>query len=165
MFILSITGPNGLCIDIFGPKTGRNNDLAVLSRSGIVSRLERMFGHASPFRVFGDSAYRTDGHVISHRHSGVLVGEQEEAESTCMSAQRTSVEHFFGITVNLWRHVDFRGNIRILTGGDSGRTYRLAVLLTNMHTCANGGNQISLKFGISPPSLHTYMRGGIVPQI
>ncbi|CAN0455769.1 unnamed protein product, partial [Ascophyllum nodosum] len=35
--------------------------------------------------------------------------------------------------------------------------YRVSVFLTNLHTCLNGGNQISDYFGVKPPTAEQYL--------
>jgi len=56
----SIVAPNGLFMDMFGPLTGRNNDLELVARLNITARLESLFGAGNPngYRIFGDSIYR-----------------------------------------------------------------------------------------------------------
>ena len=74
-----------------------------------------------------------------------------------MSGVRQSVEWTFGRMKILWSFIDFKKNHKLLLS-PIGQVINVAMLLTNCHTCYNGGNQISYFFSMTPPSLREYLQ-------
>ncbi|ETL49075.1 hypothetical protein L916_01383 [Phytophthora nicotianae] len=74
-----------------------------------------------------------------------------------MSRVRVSVEWSYGQVTNYWTALDFKRQARIGVQ-PVGSMYRVAVLLTNCITCTRGGNSISDYFGLSPPSLRSFLQ-------
>jgi len=91
-------------------------------------------------------------------YKGVLTCDQELFNRD-MSKARISVEWGFAAIVALWPFLDYRKKHHILHS-PVGLYFGVANVLTNMHTCLARGNQISRKFGLDPPDLYAYMRGG-----
>lgn len=73
-----------------------------------------------------------------------------------MSSVREAVEWGFAKVTTNWAYVDFPANQR-LELQPVAAYYKLAVLLTNAHTCVYG-SQTSGRFGIEPPTLQEYFR-------
>ncbi|KAJ8914011.1 hypothetical protein NQ315_012034 [Exocentrus adspersus] len=59
-----------------------------------------------------------------------------------MRAMRISVEWGFGKVIQLFAFLDFRKNQKLLLQNLSN-LYRVAVLLTNCHTCLYGGFRLN----------------------
>lgn len=71
-----------------------------------------------------------------------------------MSAVRQVVEWGFGKTVALLAFLDFKKSQKIILQ-NVPQMYKVGTILTNCHTCLYG-SQISMYFGLRPPSLQEY---------
>jgi len=91
-------------------------------------------------------------------YKGVMTVAQR-AFNRDMAPARVTVEWGFGKIVNLWPFLDYRKKQKVLLS-PVGLYFPVANVLTNIHTCLSGGNIASLEFGLSPPALVDYMRGG-----
>ena len=76
-----------------------------------------------------------------------------------MSSERIAAEWGFDKIVQLWPFLDYRKKHKVLLA-PVGRHFAVANVLTNIHTILSGGNVISERYGLSPPSLDAYMAGG-----
>ncbi|EOD29632.1 hypothetical protein EMIHUDRAFT_113665 [Emiliania huxleyi CCMP1516] len=172
--------PNGMQPYPFGPVNGSRHDSTVLSRSRIVQILHDLCrggpfawmpgGLGQDYCLFGDSAYPISA-FLWRMYKGAMTPAQQFFNST-MSPARVTVEWGFGKIVNLWPFLDYRkkSKARPLTPPHThalqvllspvGLYFPVANVLTNMHTCLARGNIVSYEFGLAPPELHEYMRGG-----
>ena len=159
----------GLCPYLFGPVNGSRHDSTVLRRSRILQILHdvcrggplafhgRRNGLGEDFRLFGDSAYPLTT-FLYRMYKGIMAPWQR-AFNRDMSPERVSVEWGFGKMVQLWPFLDYRKKHKVLLS-PVGRLFAVGNILTNMHTCLSGGNIVSERFGLAPPSLDAYMAGG-----
>jgi len=61
--------PNGMCGDLFGPKSYRDSDVDLLEFSGLVPALFEVTRGGKQFAVYGDGVFPTVGNLIS-KHVG-----------------------------------------------------------------------------------------------
>ena len=73
-----------------------------------------------------------------------------------MSSVREAVEWGFGKVLNYFAFVDFKKNLTIELSA-VGKTYIVAVLLANAHTCLYQ-SQTGTFFKAEPPRLENYFR-------
>ena len=158
----SVIAPNGLIVDLFGAIVGRRSDSYMLTRSDLLTRMAQLVGLAgAPYYLYGDPAYPLSMYIL-RGYKGAMTAAQR-AFSTEMSRLRGSVEWGFSLVIADWTYVDYKKNLKLLQQ-PIGKMYFVACLLTNMKTCMTAshafdgyGNEIALKFRVSPPSLHDYL--------
>ena len=148
---------------------GSRHDSTVLRRSQVIQILHdicrggpQAWGGAQnglgvDYRLFGDSAYPLST-WLWRMYKGVMHARQR-AFNRDMSGERIAVEWGFALIVQLWPFLDYRKKHKVLHA-PVGRHFAVANLLTNMHTILSGGNVISLRYELEPPSLAAYMAGG-----
>jgi len=110
---------------------------------------DRLVVNGKRYVIYGDPAYGLNDVILAGFKGAVPTKDQAELNKR-MSSVRVSVEWGFGIVICLWAHVNFK-KTQTLWGTAVGKMYAVAVLLTNIHTCMRGGNQISDFFALSPP--------------
>ena len=156
----AVTGPDGLVNSLAGPVSAALGDWALWHESGIEEELQRTFAdipdHAIPL-IYGDPAYTGAYGVIGAftRQPGQQLSEAEKQFNTTMSSVRITIEQIFGRTVKLWASNSHKATLRI---GHSpvAAPYFVAIFLTNIHTIMHG-NQVSMYFGVQPPTLEEYL--------
>jgi len=134
------------------------------SSSNTTPRLTALFaGLATPFRCLGDGIYHVTT-VIVRRFRFAQLTPAQIAVNKALSSEREAVEHGFAKIFNLWKYTDHEMNVCLLKSAiGCGKAFRVAVLLTNFHSCMRG-NQVATHFGCSPPSISSYLNGGTAPQ-
>jgi len=155
----------------FGPVNGARHDGTVLRRSRILPILHDVCrggplawsgapnGLGEDYRLFGDSAYPLTT-FLWRMYKGVLAAAGWRAAFNAdMSPERATAEWGFGKIVGLWPFLDYRKKHKVLLS-PVGRHFGVANVLTNMHTILSDGNALSRRYGLEPPSLDAYMRGG-----
>ena len=73
-----------------------------------------------------------------------------------MRSLRVTVEWGFGKVIQIFAFLDYFKKNQKLLWQQVSRMYKVAVLLTNCHTCLYGGNN-SQYFNINPPQLEEYL--------
>jgi hypothetical protein len=65
----SLELPNGMCADLYGPMSFRNNDLTTMDESRLNERLERLFTEGETrYKAYGDGIFRQQNvHQQTHR--------------------------------------------------------------------------------------------------
>lgn len=160
----AIALPNGLIGHLSGPYRAPQNDAGVLAESKLLEKLAAYAvqpgSHEGDpvwqryFQVYGDSAYGVSPHILSpFARVGEMTPEEEEWNSA-MGSVRISVEHAFGLVLQDWPYLNAFWKQKIF-GNACGLFYRVAVILTNAHSCLVP-NQTAQRFGCSPPDLHEY---------
>ena len=103
------------------------------------------------------------GPSLQARYDARRVVVLQRAFSTAMSRLRESVEWGFALVLRDWAFLDRKKNLKLFKQ-PIGKLFFVGALLANMKTCVTAshaldgyGNQIALKFGVSPPSLHDYL--------
>ncbi|ETI53405.1 hypothetical protein F441_03643 [Phytophthora nicotianae CJ01A1] len=154
----TLSTPDGLITHVYGPFPGRNHDIKLFKDSRIANVI-RGDARFKPYRIYGDQAYGNDS-VLSSPFTGAVanLSREQKLVNKSMSKVRVSVEWGYGQVVNYWTALDLKRQARSGTQ-PVGSMYRVAILLTNCLTCANGGNTISDYFRLPPPSLEEYLKG------
>ena len=156
----AIVTPDGLIIAMDGPYEGPANDVTMLVDSGVVNRLERMFEELPEEQwlyLYGDKAYSCNRFVLSP-YIGDRLTPGEVAFNESMQEARLAVEWVFGWVNSKFTANQFRHNLKVGLQ-PVGQIWMVSVLLANCLTCLRGGNQVSKKFGMSPPSIEQYIAG------
>ena len=103
--------------------------------------------------VYGDPAYPLRVHLQGPLKCGVLT-DQMKAYNAFISAVRSSVEWLFGDTINCFKCLDFKKNLK-LDLSRVGKMYIVSAHLQNALTCLYG-NQTSSFLDLKPPTLEEY---------
>ncbi|XP_038069925.1 uncharacterized protein LOC119739165 isoform X1 [Patiria miniata] len=152
----SVVTTNGLIANMFGQMEGRRHDSALLTESNLMEDLQMLPDHSSgdTFRLNGDTAYPLRLQ-LQGPFKGANLTEDQRLFNKKMSSVRECVEWAFGKVVSLFAFVDFKKNQKLYLQS-VGKTYKVAVLMTNCHTCLCG-SQNSDYFGVRPPRLEEYL--------
>ena len=151
--------PDGIIAHLAGPYEGRRNDTGILTDSAftmfMASKLQ-LWG--MNLVMYADAGYLGNSVTFIAPHTqrhGVSLTPDQVTENLRMSNMRVCVEHAFGKICNLWPYVMHYRQLKTMLQ-PVGLYYRLAVLLTNCHTCLYGC-QTSDAFSFRPPTLHHYL--------
>lgn len=158
-----IVTPDGIIL-LQGPWLGPTGDWRIWKESGIEDFLRQLFdieGVHSDERLYlyGDPAYHPGFGIMGpFRPEGAnfTLSPEEEAANVVMSGQRIVVEWAFGLVTKYWGFNSYKPAHKPGLSPVAGY-YIVSVLLTNIQTCLKGGNQISDKYRLSPPSLERYL--------
>ena len=155
-----VVTPDGIVVDLFGPELGARHDVHLLNESGLLLTLAQHMTSPSgdPYLLYGDPAYGMSTHLncpYSTETFGPLTAGMLEFNKQ-MSACRVTVEWVFKEMTSKWAFVSMKNQQRYLLS-PVGVHYKVATLLSNIHSCVNGGNEISQFFGCPPPSLEEYL--------
>ena len=151
----------------------RNHDAVLLRKSKIDSMLDCMYVNNDPnrpVRVMTDKGYARSEHwnpafsaaqlaAAAYNPTRLLALEENNAANY---GPRAAVEHSFAYVFTMFPFFDQKRKFRLFEGGKEnyGRlmeTYDMAVFFANIKTCLTGGNIITGKFGVDPPSLEEYL--------
>ena len=155
-----VVTPDGLFADLWGPVLGTRHDNYLLAQSGLMQKVAMHFNSPSghPYCLYGDPAYGLSDHLICPYSSvthGLLTPEMADFNKR-MSHCRVTVEWGFKEMTGKWAFVNMKPQQKFLLS-PVGVQYRVATLLSNWHSCLNGGNQIAQYFGLTPPTLEEYL--------
>ena len=115
--------------------------------------------------LYSDRIYPSCESITSAFEPGfdLPLSQYEVQHNRSYTGARQTIEWSFCGILNMCGIMqEYKYNWRLLNRGRSNRDipalqYRVCVLLFNLHTCANGGNNISNFFQTRPPSLEEYM--------
>ena len=154
-----VVTPDGLFVDLWGPVVGTRHDNYILAQSGLMQKLSMLNSPSGqPYYLYGDPAYGLSNHLVcpfSAASVGPLTPEMADFNKR-MSACRVTVEWGLKEITSKWAFVNMKPQQKVLLS-NVGKQYRVATLLSNWHSCLNGGNEISQYFGVSPPSFEEYL--------
>ena len=105
--------------------------------------------------VYGDAGYvaASDMYVSPFPTQGITA--EQEQFNLQMSQLHVSVEHGFAKVVNLWPYMCHYRQLKTFRQPVAWY-YAVAVLLTNLHTCAYS-SQTSHFYQCMPPHMHEYL--------
>ena len=153
----TVVVPDGLIIHTTEANSGRNHDARIVRDSGLMLRW-RASPVLSRYRLIADSAYPNNTTIVSLFTKPQMANDQDYRNfNRTMSPLREPVEWGYQRVVKLWSLLDMKPQMRI---GDVSVSdlWLIGVWLTNLVTCAEGGNQISTFYGsIKPPTLKEYL--------
>jgi hypothetical protein len=142
--------------NLFGPIEGRRHDSFMLAESKLLPQLE-LLNHTRggpAYYLYGDSGYPIRTCLISP-FRGRMTEDQARFNSS-MTKVRVSVEWGFGKMLSQFAFLDYKKNLKLYKQA-IGKTYAVAAILANVHTCLYG-SQTSTKFGCEPPTVLQYLR-------
>jgi hypothetical protein len=151
-------GPNGLTLQAFGPASMRQNDLWVVSRSGLNNDLARVQAAIVPAHaqkvVYGDSIYVWMTHVRSRHGDGGT--PQQLSEDRALSSCREAIEHNYGEADQLFPYMSYKPNLKVASNQPLGDIYFTKLLFRNLYVCLYG-NKTSARFKTERPYMEDYM--------
>jgi hypothetical protein len=169
-----VLAPNGLIIDFAGPFEARHVDKWLLNVTKVCDRFGHCMSWAATqpwggpawptqiYYLYGDSGYNRRPYLqtqFQRPHGGQLTPDQT-ACNYALSRTRVPNEWIYGRMAKLWPYIADEANLHVGTMRRVGNTSRVVVaaILTNAHTCCDGGNATSEYFGLtgSVPSLEEY---------
>ena len=144
-----------------GPDSGHFVDTMCWRDSSVKHDLEIIMDNREAngqrrLKVYADKLYNDSPLVTaaySKRH-GVVHGWMTGI-NLIMSKVRVAVEWNFGLLVARFKHADFAKGLKI-QDGEVVKTFRVAALLANCHTCLYG-SQHTTYFDIMPPTVEEYL--------
>lgn len=145
---------NGVICELDGPFPGHRHDAGMLRESALYEKLERLV-QGGGYTIYGDPAYPLRP-LLMRPYAGASLTLQQRRFNAGMSTVRQAVEWGFGKTVSLWAFLGYKKNQKLLLQ-NVPQMYRVAVILTNCHTCLYG-SQVGMFFGLRPPSLLEYLQ-------
>ncbi|XP_030842389.1 uncharacterized protein LOC115924448 [Strongylocentrotus purpuratus] len=153
----SVTSPNGMIANLYGPVEGRRHDAYLLRESGLLTMLEGGSHDAEGnlLCIYGDPAYPVRPQLQAPFPTANITPEQA-AFNRAMSKVRITVEWSFGDVINFFKYTDFKKSQKILLSS-CAKMYMVSAILTNAHTCIYGNNTSSY-FELQPPSLDEYFQ-------
>lgn len=153
--IQTVTLPNGLIADVYGPVSIRHNDLYTLANSDLNERLMAMQAnvYTDMYAMYGDSAYPNID-CIASRHEAPL-SPTEQVENLAMSSARESIEWVNNDIKSKFAFVCFHKGLHLRGTTLIPKMIVVAALLTNCYKCFNGCNTAEY-FGVRPPTIDEY---------
>ncbi|ODQ71723.1 hypothetical protein LIPSTDRAFT_329802 [Lipomyces starkeyi NRRL Y-11557] len=146
-----------------GSVEGKLGDWILWRMTGMEAKIRDVLqglpeGHDGLF-VYGDPAYAGGYGVMGpfKRHPGEQLTEAQSRFNVEMSRVRIWVEQIFGLALQRWASNGFKYSLR-LESSPVPAFYMVAILLTNIKTCLDGGNVVPDAFGCDPPLLVDYLR-------
>jgi hypothetical protein len=150
-----IFGPDGIFYDWYDEPLGRDSDRFFMRDSMVNSILQGSCAALGLlFWVYCDKGYTRDTYVRCAAHSPVPVSVQEHHDNWLMSSGRVSVEWGFG-KIYARCPILKRPHLLKLQAMDVAKHIRVAVLLTNAHTCPQQ-SQTGKHFVCTTPTLSAY---------
>ena len=151
----SVATPDGLVAFLHGPFEGRRHDSGMLRESGLLQLLEEhsFAPNGDIMCIYGDPAYPLRPQLQAPFRNAALTEQQQEWNQR-MSSVRVSVEWLFGDTVNYFKFLDFKRNLKIQLSA-VGEMYIVCTLLKNARNCLYG-SITSEFFQIDPPRIRDY---------
>lgn len=144
-----------------GAYEGRRHDAGIFRESGLYEELtQNVVFDNQHFLLYGDQAYGLRELLLRPYTVHEIAGQQDRQNfNNIMSVLRVSVEWGFGKIIQQFAFLDFKKNQKILLQ-DIEEMYKVAMILTNCHTCLYGG-ETSSYFDINPPLLDDYLGNNI----
>ncbi|CAB1099103.1 unnamed protein product [Ectocarpus sp. CCAP 1310/34] len=156
-----VVTPDGLFVELYGAVVGTRHDGHLLAQSALLEKLQTHMNSPSGHRycLYGNPAYGQTDHIqcpFSVSVNGPLTPAMRNFNKS-MSRCRVTVEWGFKEMTSKWAFIDMKCQHKFLLSPVATQ-YKVATLLSNFHSCLNGGNQISQYFGVEPPTLEEYLK-------
>ncbi|KXS14944.1 hypothetical protein M427DRAFT_99243, partial [Gonapodya prolifera JEL478] len=150
------TSPDGIIWHLSGPYGGQWHDLRIFCNSPLYDILEQFaFGpNNEPLIIYGDPAYVQSLHV-QVLHKGSNLTPRQAALNASMSQVRIASEWGYGKVTSLKGFINYTHHMQ-LGRTPVGTIDKVAIFLTNCHTCFYGGVTSSY-FNIQPPLPEDYL--------
>ena len=153
----SVTAPNGLIANLFGPIEGSRHDCHLLRQSGFLDTLQRhsYAPDGTVLCVYGDPAYPLREQLQTGFKNAST--DEEHLFNQRMSSVRVSVEWIFGDVIERFKFTDYSKLQKIGLSAVS-KQYVISAFLSNVRTCLYGSTTSSF-FKCEPPTLEQYLSG------
>ena len=155
----TIVSVDGIICHCNGPWSGRRHDSYIYKRTlpPVLHELPviEVGSTMTPVAVYADPGYFLTTRILMPFPDGREC-PTHHAFNVIMSRKRITVEWGYSRVVALWKHLDFKNNQKVFKS-PIGAQYIVAVLLTNVVTCLDRGNEISDYFGTAPPTLEQFL--------
>lgn len=151
----STFGPDGIIYDWHDSPFGRFNDKHFIADSGVNERMRLMQIHKLiQYWIYGDKGYDNMSHVRCAYH-GPYVTPAENGDNYKMSrGGRSCIEWGFNKVKANCPLIKRKQTLKY-QAMDVSATVRVAVILTNAHTCMNG-SATGRYFKCNPPTVNEY---------
>ena len=149
--------PDGILIQVFGPKRGPTHDLTLLRDADTEQQL-RDFATVggTQYVCFGDLGYtRSDVIQCPHKCIGGHLSPDELQFNNAMKKIREPIEWAFGRVLQIFPFVDYKKNLKIRLQ-PVAKMFATTAFLTNCITCMQG-HQTADYFACRPPTLAEYL--------
>jgi len=152
---LGLMTPSGM-LAAFGPFDGSTHDAMAADIVGLDQLIEEHMTHGdNEYKLFLDAGYPI-GRAMITPFRRIRSQSREELEwNRMMCRDRIAVEWGFAKLKNLFKMLTFKSNLKVRLS-PVAMYFFVAVHLMNLHTCLYG-SQIASYFGVTPPSVETYM--------
>ncbi|MEL6804411.1 MAG: transposase family protein, partial [Bacteroidota bacterium] len=148
--------PDGLLVHTTEAQSGRNHD-ARMFRNSNLGQFWEANERVNQYRILADTAYPNGGNIVSMYAAGQFEGRQERRDfNEYMAPVRQPVEWGFQRVTSLWGFLNSKHQMKMLQMSISD-LWLLGVWLTNVKTCADGGNNTSTYFDVMPSSIEEYL--------
>jgi nuclease HARBI1 len=152
----SIELPNGMCMDMFGPRSFRQSDLELLDDSDIHDKIENLLrDEPNKYAMYGDGIYPVRPHLIG-KHFGGQLDHNLVQENVNMARIRIGNEWNYGITAKLYPFVKFKHSFNILFRNQISNYYLVATFFRNC-LIAIRGDLTTDYFDLAPPTIEEYL--------
>lgn len=151
---------DGMISHCNGPWAGARHDTGIYAESKLEDFLHDMPhvpSHGNPpLALYSDIGYAFSARLCVPFPDG-RVNARHAAFNHSMSQSRITVEWAYGRVLQLWSSLDFNRNLKLFKS-PIGALYMVAVLLTNVVTCTDRSNEISMYSGCRVPTLDEYLQ-------
>jgi len=152
----SLTFPNGLIGNLYGPVEGRLHDATLLRESGILQEVANFTDvDGRPLVIYGDKAYPLSDQLLTP-YRGVGHNNDQRNFNLDMNSARISVEWNFAGVNNNFAFMNYSPNLKLYLQ-PIAVYYKVSVILSNCRTCLYG-NQTSKYFELDPPTIQEYLQ-------
>jgi hypothetical protein len=156
----TIVSVDGIICHCSGPWSGRRHDSYIYKHSALPTVFDDLpvvtiDGKVAPVAVYADPGYFLSTRILMPFPDGRDC-PMHQAFNVSMSRLRITVEWGYSRVTRLWKHLNYAENQKVFKS-PIGAQYMVAVVLTNVLTCVDGGNEISDYFQCAPPTLEEYL--------
>ena len=159
----SVVAWDGMIAHVAGPWAGTRHDSGIFAESGLPELMASLPGVALPgipypipVALYGDEGYAISNRLFVPYPDG-RVDSVHAAFNHTMSQSRIQVEWGYHMILKSWTALDFKRNLKLFKS-PIGAYYIIAALLTNVLSCLNESNEITLYSGGATPSVEAYLR-------
>ena len=154
---------DGMIAHLAGPWAGARHDSGIFGESGLPEVMASLPGvsipglrHSIPVALYADEGYALSNRVFVPYPDGRLDALHAAFNHT-MSQSRIQVEWGYHMILRSWTSLDFKRNLKIFKSPIAAY-YVVAALLTNVQSCLNSYNDVTLYSGGTTPSVEDYLR-------
>ena len=166
MKILTMVLPNGMTAAVYGPTSGRDNDIELFRLSELDDVLTDVCvaEHGGDlYCTYGDAIFAGYWNCLRTQHfapPGTTLTPAQEEENENMKAVRECVEWSYAKAESLWKLLTTKYHAKLEV--DSGRVFaevRVMYFLTNCRVCTLEGSTMTgtRGFRCPPPTLAEYL--------